>query len=271
MKALKYFPLIFLFSCNSSESSNEAVEDGSNISEDTMKVDSIGIDEIVKLPFIDPDKDYKGNILQESEYHGDEVMDDVNELEWWGLFRKENGDCYVEIADITAEKVNDGILDEPGQKTGWGINVAGKDYPVLLINDLDFIHERDVKEFKLENNIILPGEERTLYYEGAEYTFSATGNEEGNEDYTYITHYELHMSYSKDGEEKKQTLVHIDYFDDSIVQILFIGDIDGDGILDLIVNNSYHYNVYLPTLYLSRPAKEGEVVNKVAEHQSVGC
>lgn len=53
--------------------------------------------------------------------------------------------------------------------------------------------------------------------------------------------------------------------------LIFAGDLDRDGRLDLILDASDHYNVAEPTLYLSSQAREGDLVHAVASHHSVGC
>lgn len=51
---------------------------------------------------------------------------------------------------------------------------------------------------------------------------------------------------------------------------LFQGE-KGDGVLDLIIDTSNHYNGESPTIYLSRPAENGEVVKPVGGYSWVGC
>jgi hypothetical protein len=59
--------------------------------------------------------------------------------------------------------------------------------------------------------------------------------------------------------------------DDASPALLFAGDLDRDGRLDLILDATDHYNVGRPTLYLSSPARDGELVRRVAVNESVGC
>lgn len=60
-------------------------------------------------------------------------------------------------------------------------------------------------------------------------------------------------------------------FDDKMIEIHFAGDIDGDGIIDFIIDTSRHYNQLSPTLYLSKPAKEKGSVIPIAIQNTVGC
>lgn len=59
--------------------------------------------------------------------------------------------------------------------------------------------------------------------------------------------------------------------DDGKARLLFAGDLDRDGRLDLIFDTSDHYNVSRPTLFLSSLARPGELVGEAAQYRSVGC
>lgn len=59
--------------------------------------------------------------------------------------------------------------------------------------------------------------------------------------------------------------------DDAAPALLFAGDLDHDGRLDLILDTTDHYNVHQPTLFLSSGAAPGDLVRQVALHRSTGC
>ncbi len=59
--------------------------------------------------------------------------------------------------------------------------------------------------------------------------------------------------------------------DDASPSLLFAGDLDHDGKLDLLFDTTSHYNVSRPTLFLSSQAKPGELLHQVAQYESVGC
>jgi len=81
--------------------------------------------------------------------------------------------------------------------------------------------------------------------------------------------------------ERRQTLVEmagtrvpgagIALGDDASPHLIFAGDLDGDGALDLLYDRSDHYNVAAPTLFLSGAAAAGELVHPVAEQRTTGC
>lgn len=59
--------------------------------------------------------------------------------------------------------------------------------------------------------------------------------------------------------------------DDATPKVIFAGDLDGDGALDLIFDITDHYNVSRPALFLSTGAKAGEFVREAARYESTGC
>ncbi len=59
--------------------------------------------------------------------------------------------------------------------------------------------------------------------------------------------------------------------DDASPGLIFAGDLDRDGKLDLIFDTSDHYNLTRPVLFLSGAAEGDELLHAVAEHSAVGC
>ena len=142
----------------------------------------------------------------------------------------------------------------------------------ILISGLDFLESGGVYTVRDSEFQLHPGEDVVEEHEGTTHRFFAEGEVTTYDEYGDVyTSYSLYVETERDGEKKTQLLVEQDAFDDSMISVLFIGDIDGDGILDIITDNTYHYNVSIPTLYLSRPAQGDEILKKVGEHQSVGC
>lgn len=69
-----------------------------------------------------------------------------------------------------------------------------------------------------------------------------------------------------------QKILHQDYFDDLRgATILWIGDIDGDNMPDMIIDNSHKYSYSAPTLYLSSLRGNFSFMKEVASFYNYFC
>jgi hypothetical protein len=87
----------------------------------------------------------------------------------------------------------------------------------------------------------------------------------------HIANYKMLLQSTRNGSFLDQIIVAKRNFDDQMITIIWAGDLDGDNKVDLIIDTSRHYNVMIPTLYLSSKATNGTMVKCVAMHKSVGC
>lgn len=83
-----------------------------------------------------------------------------------------------------------------------------------------------------------------------------------DERWDIVENYELYLFEEETG--KKQLLLSIPKFNDTFVEILWIGDLDEDGKPDFIFYTSPDYEYKQIELFLSSPTDEHEIVNKVA-------
>jgi hypothetical protein len=204
-------------------------------------------------------------ILTTGIFHNDEIPENAGSMKWIGLFKDRNG-YYLNEAKVNSVPAHDLVLDEDESvMTGWEVSTQEKDTSILLMQPLPYFSKRKIKAVKLSKTEIYPGEKLSFNYLGIEYELSATGNkkkENPDSDWYIVSNYKLHLTAKIDGMLHKTLLCSHKTFEDAMVSLLFAGDIDGDGILDLILDNTYHYNVRDPTIYFSRPAGNNQVVKK---------
>ncbi|MDW7694961.1 hypothetical protein R9C00_00290 [Flammeovirgaceae bacterium SG7u.111] len=75
----------------------------------------------------------------------------------------------------------------------------------------------------------------------------------------------------KDGKIVEQVLSGEENFDDAMYRLIFVADLDGDGIPDIVADLTNHYNVSKKMLFLSSLADEGEWHKKVGDFTAIGC
>lgn len=60
-------------------------------------------------------------------------------------------------------------------------------------------------------------------------------------------------------------------FIDQQCELVWAGDLDGDGALDLCMNLSDHYNANETTLFLSSKRGKGKLLERGAAFRTIGC
>ncbi len=219
------------------------------------------------------DSTFTTKVLTVGTFHSDEVWNDADKEKWFGLFQGKTG-FYLAETKLKTERINDVVVDAVDQKTGWKVQTVNKDTSIILIGRLSFLARHNVKRALLPKDRIFPGDTMRIKYLGIEYSLYATGGKrrlvDNPEDFL-VWNYKLYLTTTIKGQIQKSLLVAQPNFDDQMINVIFAGDIDGDGILDLVIDTSRHYNATSPTIYLSRPAEKGEIVKPVGGHTSVGC
>ncbi len=272
------FIIFMLASCNDINK-QKAVKQNKSISDSIVNV-NIPVEpplterlrsDIVTFPV---DSLMQIKVLTTGNFHSDEVWETANKEKWTGIF-KSKSDFYIKATSIKAKKVHDGFVDEnEKEKTGWEITTPNKDSSIILIEMQPYLEERKIQSVTIYKNFIYPNDTVVFSFLGNRYKLFATGiskKVQGEAEALEVMKYRLYLTAYINGKETTQLLSAQPDFDDKMIELLFAGDIDGDGILDFIIDNSRHYNMYKPTLYLSMPAEKGQIVKPVGFHVSVGC
>lgn len=205
-------------------------------------------------------------------FHGGEVALDWGKYHWKGLF-KSSGGYYIASTNLVIKKAHDDMLDNEGQATGVAVKKSVKDSALLLFSGITGITNRPVEQINIKSTELLPGQSTMFTNNNIIYTLYAKGNRKydiATKDYV-ITNYRLFIKAVINGKLFDQMLASAPRFDDALTQILFVGDIDGDGLPDLILDTTNDYNVEQPTLYLSKPATNGNLLKVMGLHIVTGC
>jgi len=217
-------------------------------------------------------------ILLTGTWHGDEVTVEPGP-DWWGIFPEGDG-FTLQLAPVTMTLEEDGIVDEPGAMTGKKVTVPQEAVPVLLVRGLANPQQGPVAiaDSQVFGGFVYPGQVQYLALpepnSRPSLRLTALGVAREREEFPDVAVYDYSLRlYAGSGASTvTQNIVRIPELDgDGRPHLVWAGDLDRDGRIDLVFNLTDHYNVSHMALFLSSAAKEGEFVGKVAEWITTGC
>lgn len=220
--------------------------------------------EVDIVPTFDPSVNYAKvlpvKLLQTGEFHADEAPYRDGE-EWLGLFK--DGDTYT-LDDTRVRikrKLND--LYETSVKT------ERKGESVFLLRGRISLREGVVETVfdDIDNDsdsYFGDDPEKSFFFREHKYSLRVENASNGYLEQGSVLVLEM------DG--KRQILRSLEkHCDDCGWSVEWVGDLDNDGLLDFLLDLNRHYNSYEPTLFLSSPAKNDDLVSVVAGFHAVGC
>lgn len=222
---------------------------------------------------------FKIKLLETGEgFHGDEIEAKSGEI-WLGLFQ-ENDSYFLRKTKIKVTRVEDVIVDDPGEKTGKSVSTDIKNTPLFLLKnaemlrdgkvdqlyDGDWYYDEETGERSKIGESLRADFAREFKIRGKTFTLRVKKGQ--NKDRKPIAALVL------ESEGVRQTLhsTEIPEGDDAYLgEIYWVGDLDNDGKLDLYIHLFIHENATYRNLFLSSPAKKGKLVKKVAVFTTSGC
>lgn len=208
-------------------------------------------------------------LLLEGTYHKNEVWGGAEKEDWLGVFRTAEG-YELRPAVLHINTVKDPVLDSANVLSGREV-VAADTNALFFVAGLRRATTGPVDTAAFHITTLPANKALTYTFDGREYTIEAYGDsvEQASGNYSYIN-YGWRVSGRKNGRQVTQTLVEDQRFKDSIYVLLWAGDLDRDGIPDLLLDLSNHYNISRYALYLSSMAERGKLYRKVAEFKAEG-
>lgn len=211
----------------------------------------------------------ESRVLEIGEFHGDEVEAQTGET-WLGLHISD-GESMLINYQLTVESVHDGIVDEPDESTGKKVSVDLPLEPRFLV-DTEWL-SAGVVQTVLEGNYEKSLERMSpvsLKLADTSYELKVIGSDEGEQCSSDGLPREARLILSSGKSE--QVLYSLEECgDDPAWFLLWAGDLDRDGKLDLYVSVTQHYNVSEKRLFLSSAAGDGGLVEEVAAFVNSGC
>ncbi len=189
------------------------------------------------------------SVLAPGSFHGSELSEEIG-TEWLGLCRNGSG-WELKPVDVTLERRHDPMLDEDGEATGWRV-FTHREKPLLYLRSDVFIRG-PVFPVLLETELLSPG-----------WVFSPGEGESVSAETSGVY-------YTRGDRSQKLSEVYENLYGEG-VSVVWVGDLDGDGMNDLILNDCPHYAIYAGyRVFLSTMAEPGELLGEVAEFTAVSC
>jgi hypothetical protein len=202
--------------------------------------------------------------------------------ERWLALRVRPDGAELLTAHVAVKRVHDALLDGEGEATGEAVSAIGledvamllrgpglKPGDVIVADTVEASGEGDPpnhrlrlgqREYRLDTRCIAaPANDST-----GQSAYACTIELSDGTHRQSLTALSGYRSQASDDPR-------IQLGDDASPRLIFAGDLDRDGRLDLIFDTTDHYNLSRPTLFLSGAAGKGEVVRAVATHDAVGC
>ncbi|MFT2011533.1 hypothetical protein ACMA1I_22875 [Pontibacter sp. 13R65] len=223
---------------------------------------------------LSPEPDTPIKILVEGLFHKEEVWAGAESKDWIGLVFA-NGKYEIRNTSLQIEAAYDPVRDaeavnEEGRKVISGRQVIGKDSSTLLfINGLDDIKPGTVDTAAYDSAVLKPGQQLPLRFKGKQFTLTAFGDSTLSDSTNYsYKQYGWKIAGIKNGKKLEQVLSQDEMLDNSIYVLHWAGDLDRDGIPDLIADLSNQYNLMRFALFLSSKAEKGKLYKRVAVFES---
>lgn len=191
-------------------------------------------------------------------YSGGFVPSDFETADWTGIYVDENG-MYCKPTQAKIKAVRDMWNDDEDNLDATIIDDESEIPSVFLFSGITVPENFRVKSFNNIPNRILVGNSTKL----GDYILKADG-EVTQENQLPLT-YRLTIMGSKNEKKIEQVIVDHEFLDDAMTAILWVGDLDGDGIPDMIIDMSPKYSYSTPALFLSSQADDGDILKLVGE------
>ena len=209
-------------------------------------------------------------IVTAGEHHGDEVP--ANAAGIWYALVSDGQEASLQRVRVTVARVKDEIIDEGDEMTGKRVDVSSAVEPIVLVRGIRGLKTARIPTVFVHRHVDsvvdanLRGDSYQFWVECQEGP-AVSGQRQERCDlkmrhgsafqvlFTYVAYYE--------GGER--------LWASGVPTILWAGDLNRDGLLDVLLDTSDHENVNERRLYLSRPRGSGSLVEEVAVHTLTGC
>ncbi|MCZ6680381.1 MAG: hypothetical protein O7E52_24385 [Candidatus Poribacteria bacterium] len=195
-------------------------------------------------------------MLMAGEFHCGDISAQSGDI-WFGLYPTQDGYELIP-APITVEAIYDPIVDGEGEMTGKKVSVVGTTEPLFLVKGLKTLKRGPVKTLLPGSAGLAPGKSANFTFDNrVRYHLAAFGEKDNSSGFK---NYELELFQG----ESSQIILSYRSTNDAVPYLLWAGDLDRDGQLDLLIDATNHYALSAPTLFLSSAAQDNRLLAQVA-------
>ncbi len=268
---------------------------GKKVSQPAHRMDSTTSIEDSDYHWITFDDSSSGiHILLPEGYHEGEVDSSDIGLPWIALIQTSDSTSLLRPVDVVFSRVVDELLSTEDSLSAWDVKPKSKDSILFLLSGTDIkngeYYGRSFVNVPLSfdsirknrfnvwiEHFVLLGIRYEVVTRFMDTMIISVDSDRFNktvyvDSQQAIRHLTIDLMRVSSSGEEHQMLVNQENGDiDGLPRLLWAGDVDGDGKLDVILDVTNNYDLSLPALYLSSRAKGTGLVHEVAHRSSVGC
>ena len=195
--------------------------------------------------------------------HGEEVPADFDKMDWLGLYQIDSVTAILKEVKPVKRMVFDALFDEDSsQQTGVQIDLENSEGLLILMNGPTYLKTGSLTTpFHVPTEIMV-GQKERFKFKDKTYELHAEGIQDSLIDgWNGTSKYKLFLSEIVNEKTTHQTLLNSTLFFDEVgINILFMGDLDNDQKLDILLETANKYSYAAPAIYLSSFAERNQLV-----------
>ena len=254
----------FLISCageSNQTSSEEAV--------DSSATEAVAAEEPVFVEFDYPvDSNYGAMLVMANTMIYPDDFKNFDTKNVYALFKGAEG-YYLDQVKVEGKV----LQQEESEDETIQVVCEHKDSCIFFLSGVNYLQKRKVESLDITDPILPAGRTIEFKLNGKTQKMVVNGifrDGKETDNFNDMTSYRLMLFGEKDNTSVVDMLVAHDSFDDAAISLLFVGDIDGDGLLDYLLETSRKYSNSQPALYLSKPASSDNLIKIIDVAGSAG-